>query len=65
MKKLTDRDKSFVSIEKKFTKTHYVEAYHLLKTRLKKNKINLNIIKNKNVIDIGCGKGGILKLCIK
>lgn len=65
MKKFADRDKSFVSIEKKFTKIHYAEAYHLLKTRFKKNKINLNIIKNKNVIDIGCGEGRYSKALYK
>ena len=57
LKNYTDKDKAFISIEKKFGKKEVDEAYKLLKARLKLNKINLNIIKNKNVIDIGCGTG--------
>ena len=55
--KYNDRDKSFISIEKKFGKKQINEAYSLLSERLKKNKINLNIIRNKDIIDIGCGTG--------
>ena len=35
----------------------FLEALDLLSTRLKKNNINSNIIKNKIVLDMGCGSG--------
>ncbi len=57
LNKFKDKDISFVSIEKKFGTNEINEATNLLKIRLKKNNINLNLIKNKNVIDIGCGSG--------
>ncbi len=57
LNKFKDKDISFISIEKKFGTKEIIEAIHLLRTRLKKNNINSNIIKNKNVIDIGCGSG--------
>jgi ubiquinone/menaquinone biosynthesis C-methylase UbiE len=42
----------------KFSNWHYfVEPKKLLFERLKKNKINLKIFKNSNLIDYGCGNG--------
>jgi len=35
----------------------FLEAFQLLSTRLSKNNINLNLIKNKIVLDMGCGNG--------
>ena len=57
LKNYLDKDKAFISIEKKFGKDQVDEAYKLIKARLKINKIKLSIIKNKHVIDIGCGTG--------
>jgi 2-polyprenyl-3-methyl-5-hydroxy-6-metoxy-1,4-benzoquinol methylase len=57
LKNYLDKDKAFTSIEKKFGPDQVEEAYKLIRARLKLNKIKLNIIKNKNVLDIGCGTG--------
>ena len=35
----------------------FSEAFELLLTRLNKNNININLIKNKIVLDMGCGNG--------
>ena len=47
----------------------YDESLYNLKTRLKKNKISLNLFLNKNVLDFGCNNGNystsILKLGAK
>jgi len=40
-----------------FDKEMIKEAYKLLKTRLKRNEIPLKILKNKKVLDMGCGSG--------
>lgn len=36
---------------------YYKEPYVLLKTRLKRNNINLQLFKNKRIVDYGCGNG--------
>lgn len=38
-------------------KGQYLEALNLLLTRLKRNNISFRIIKNKTVLDMGCGSG--------
>jgi ubiquinone/menaquinone biosynthesis C-methylase UbiE len=53
----TDKDRSFVNIEKKFSKSENLEAYNLLFKRWKINKIPISIIKKKNILDVGCGSG--------
>jgi len=40
-----------------FDKEMVDEAVQLLSTRLKRNKVSLNLIKNKIVLDDGCGSG--------
>jgi SAM-dependent methyltransferase len=53
----TDKDRSFVNIEKKFSKSENLEAYNLLFKRWMINKIPISIIKKKNILDVGCGSG--------
>jgi|MDTB01.2.fsa_nt_gb ubiquinone/menaquinone biosynthesis C-methylase UbiE len=47
----------FKSIFKKFSKKDVDEAHTLLEKRWKINKLDINILKNKKVLDIGCGPG--------
>jgi 2-polyprenyl-3-methyl-5-hydroxy-6-metoxy-1,4-benzoquinol methylase len=37
--------------------SYYKEPYQLLCTRLKRNKLNFNLFKNKSILDYGCGNG--------
>lgn len=47
----------FKSIFKKFSKRDIDEATRLLSSRWRLNKLDINIIKNKKILDIGCGSG--------
>lgn len=47
----------FKSIFQKFSEIESKEAVSLLKSRWKLNKLDINIIKNKKILDIGCGSG--------
>lgn len=38
-------------------KSKFEEAYELLKTRFERNNLNFDLIKNKKVLDLGCGSG--------
>lgn len=54
VKKVTDL---YDDIWSNFDKEMVNEAYLLLKTRLERNKIPLKLLKNKRVLDMGCGSG--------
>ena len=47
----------FESIFNEFSNKEIKEAKELLLKRLQINKININIIKNKKILDVGCGPG--------
>tara|TARA_B110000444_G_scaffold235350_1_gene246322 strand:- start:1152 stop:1874 length:723 start_codon:yes stop_codon:yes gene_type:complete len=47
----------FKSIFKRFSKKDTDEAVKLLEKRWKINKLDINLIKDKKILDIGCGPG--------
>ena len=61
-----DKDPVFYSIEKKFKKKQDIEALKLLSKRFKINGIKYQkLLKNKKVLDVGCGTGRYTKALYK